>query len=50
MRNIEKEIKEGKQREREREKSERNISFIPSAGQRSVPEPRDVNYIEFVWT
>lgn len=30
-------------------KSERNDPFIPSADQRSVPDP-NVNYIEFVWT
>lgn len=40
---------ETKQRKREREKSERNVPFIRSAGQRSVPDPRNVNYIEFVY-
>lgn len=43
------EEKEQRQTEKEREKSERNVPFIRSAGQRSVPDPRNVNYIVFVY-
>lgn len=46
---TEKQIEEKEQRQTEKEKSERNVPFIRSAGQRSVPDPRNVNYIVFVY-